>query len=83
MDTPSVDDPIDEIRRLFEMAIALDAERRETWLIENVANTATRHVVRRLLQADARPGVLDISVMQMLDAIYLPSVHATSAKRPP
>ena len=92
MNTPSespetsagCDDPIDEIRRIFEIAVALDSDRRESWLIENVPNSATRHVVARLLAADARPGFLDFSVMQLLDAICLPSAqHAASARRVP
>jgi hypothetical protein len=80
VDTPS-DDPIDEIRRIFEITIALGADQREAWLMENVPNSATRHVVKRLLEADGQPGLFDISVIRLLEAICGPGDQASLAAR--
>jgi hypothetical protein len=75
------DHRIDEVRRIFELAVTLDAARREQWLLENVPDEAIRHVVMQLIAADSRPGVLDVSVLKWLDAICFPGAQAAARAR--
>ena len=63
------DFPIDELRRIFESAIEIDAGCREHWLSENVADIEVRTIIARLLATEGRAGILDMSLPRFLDAI--------------